>query len=91
MMTETEEILKTENNNSGKKEMEESKKFYYYRIFDDKEKLNYMKSILRHAEVEHWLKEYERTHQKYFNPEFIKFLHDHDPSAEIIEISDISY
>jgi hypothetical protein len=67
------------------------KKLYYYRIFDDKEKLNYVKSSFPHDKVEHWLKEYERTHQKYFNPEFISFLHEHDPEAEIIEVSDISY
>ena len=68
-----------------------NKKLYYYRIFDDKEKLNYMKSSLPHDKVEHWLREYEGTHQKYFNPEFITYLHEHDPEAEIIEISDISY
>ena len=67
------------------------KKLFYYRIFDDKEKLNYLKSSLCHEEVEHWLKEYEKTHQKYFNPEFITYLQKHDPEAEIIEISDISY
>ena len=67
------------------------KQLYYYRIYDDKEKLNYLKSSLPHDKVEHWLKEYERTHQKYFNPEFILFLHEHDPEAEIIEVSDMSY
>ncbi len=67
------------------------KKLYYYRIYDDKEKLNYLKSSLTHNEVEHWLKEYEGAHQKYFNPEFISFLQEHDPEAEIIEVSDISY
>jgi len=89
MITETEEILKAEKKSSGK--MEESKKFYYYRIFDDKEKLNYMKSSLEHKKVEKLLKEYEAKHQKYFNPEFIEFLHGKDHDAEIIEISDISY
>ena len=44
-----------------------------------------------HNEVEHWLKEYERAHQKYFNPEFIHYLHEHDPEAEIIEVNDMSY
>jgi hypothetical protein len=68
-----------------------NKKLFYYRIFDDKEKLNYLKSSLCHEEVEHWLKEYEKIHQKYFNPEFIGYLREHDPEAEIIEISDISY
>ena len=67
------------------------KKLYYYRIYDDKEKLNYLKSSLPHNEVEHWLKEYECSHQKYFNPEFIHYLHEHDPEAEIIEVSDMSY
>jgi hypothetical protein len=67
------------------------KKLYYYRIYDDKEKLNYLKSSLTHNEVEHWLKEYEGAHQKYFNPEFISFLQEHDPEAAIIEVSDISY
>lgn len=69
----------------------EDKKIYYYRIYDDKEKLNFIKSSLPHKEVEHWLQEYERTHQKFFNPEFIEFLQQHDPEAEIIEVSDISY
>jgi hypothetical protein len=75
----------SEKRNMGKK------KLFYYRIFDDKEKLNYLKSSLSHEEVEHRLKEFEKTHQKYFNPEFINYLHEHDPEAEIIEISDISY
>ena len=66
-------------------------KLFYYRIYDDKEKLNYLKSSLSHEEVEKWLREYERSHQKYFNPEFIEFLSKHDSEAEIIEISDISY
>ena len=78
------------NKTAGRENMSD-KKLYYYRIFDDKEKLNYLKSSLPHDQVEHWLKEYERTHQKYFNPEFINFLHEHDSEAEIIEVSDISY
>lgn len=67
------------------------KQLYYYRIYDDKEKLNYLKSSLNHKEVEKWLNKFEQTHQKYFNPEFIHFLKEHDPEAEIIEVSDISY
>lgn len=83
-MTQTEELYRVEKKMKGEK-------LYYYRIYDDKEKLNYLKSSLPHCEVEHWLREYEREHQKYFNPEFITFLHAHDPEAEIIEVSDISY
>ncbi len=64
---------------------------YYYRIFDDQEKLNYVKSSLSHSELEQWLKEYESKHQKYFNSELIQFLREHDKEAEIIEVSDLSY
>jgi hypothetical protein len=78
-------------NKTGERKIMSDKKLYYYRIFDDKEKLNYMKSSLPHEQVEKWLNEYEKTHQTYFNPEFINFLHEHDPEAEIIEVSDISY
>ena len=66
-------------------------KLYYYRIYDDKEKLNYVKSSLAHDEIENLLREFEKTHDKYFNPEFISFLQEKDPEAEMIEISDISY
>lgn len=90
-MTLEEEKIAEVSDQSGEVKNMGKKKLYYYRIFDDKEKLNYLKSSLSHEEVEHWLKEYEKTHQKYFNPEFINYLHEHDPEAEIIEVSDISY
>jgi hypothetical protein len=90
-MTLTEESISDVSEKTRTKNNMSNKKIYYYRIFDDTEKLNYLKSSLPHQEVEHWLREYERTHQKYFNPEFINYLHEHDPEAEIIEISDISY
>ena len=67
------------------------KKLYYYRIYDDQDKLNHLKCSLSHDEVERWLKEYEKTHQKYFNPDFVEFLRKHDPEAELIEVSDMSY
>jgi hypothetical protein len=84
-------LAKEKSAEASEKRNMSKKKLYYYRIFDDKEKLNYLKSSLSHEEVERWLNEYEKTHQKYFNPEFISYLHEHDPEAEIIEISDISY
>lgn len=90
-MTLTEESISDVSEKARSKNNMSKKQIFYYRIFDDTEKLNYMKSSLPHQEVEHWLREYERTHQKYFNPEFINYLHEHDPEAEIIEISDISY
>jgi hypothetical protein len=68
-----------------------NKKIYYYRIFDDTEKLSYLKSSLAHEDVERWLRDYEKSHQRYLNPEFISYLREHDSEAEIIEISDISY
>ncbi len=90
-MTLTDETIFNVLEQTGERKKMGDKILYYYRIFDDKEKLNYLKSSLPHSQVEHWLREYERTHQKYFNPEFIHFLHEHDPEAEIIEVNDISY
>ncbi|MCU0332686.1 MAG: hypothetical protein MUE93_06165 [Ignavibacteriaceae bacterium] len=90
-MTLTDERLSEVSERTGERKIMSNKKIYYYRIFDDTEKLNYLKSSLSHEEVERWLREYERTHQKYFNPEFISYLREHDSEAEIIEISDISY
>jgi hypothetical protein len=90
-MTLTEESISVVSEKTRTKNNMSNKKIYYYRIFDDKEKLNYLKSSLSHEQVEQWLREFEKTHQKYFNPEFISFLREHDPEAEIIEISDISY
>jgi hypothetical protein len=90
-MTVADNVVAEVLNKTAERNNMSDKKLYYYRIFDDKEKLNYLKSSLPHDQVEHWLKEYERTHQKYFNPEFINFLHEHDSEAEIIEVSDISY
>jgi hypothetical protein len=37
------------------------------------------------------LKEFEKTHKKYLNKTFIKFLQKSDPNAEIIEVNEISY
>jgi hypothetical protein len=90
-MTLTDERLSEVSERTGERKIMSNKQIYYYRIFDDTEKLNYLKSSLSHEEVERWLREYEKSHQKYLNPEFISFLHKHDSEAEIIEISDISY
>lgn len=87
----TDETLSKVSEKAREEKNMSNKKIYYYRIFDDTEKLNYLKSSLTHEKVEQWLREYEKTHQNYLNPEFISYLHEHDPEAEIIEISDISY
>jgi hypothetical protein len=90
-MTLTDERIPEVSEKTGERKIMGNKKIYYYRIFDDTEKLNYLKSSLSHEEVERWLREFEKTHQQYLNPEFISYLRKHDSEAEIIEINDISY
>lgn len=77
---------------STPKSKSKPKKTYYYRIFfDDNESKNYMKCKLTHKQVEKYLKAYEKTHQRFLNKEFVSYLKKYDRSAELIEISDISY
>lgn len=77
---------------SAAKTSSKPKTTYYYRIFfDDNESKNYMKCKLTHKQVEKYLKDYEKTHQKFINKEFVDFLKKYDRTAELIEISDISY
>lgn len=66
-------------------------KFFYYRIFDDKEDFNFIKSSFDHKKIELLLKDFEKTHKKYLNKSFLKYLQKSDPKAEIIEVNDISY
>lgn len=64
---------------------------YYKIFFDDNESVNYMKSKLTPKEVAKYLKAYEKTHQKYYNKEFVQFLKKYDKYAQLIEIHDVSY
>lgn len=64
---------------------------YYYRIFDDKEEFSYIKSSLDHVSVENLVKDFEKSHQKYLNPDLVDYLQKYDPEAELISVSDISY
>lgn len=64
---------------------------YYKIFFDDNESVDYMKSKLTPKEIAKYLKAYEKTHQKYFNKEFVQFLKKYDKYAQIIEIHDVSY
>ncbi len=65
---------------------------HYYKIFfDDNESVNYMKSKLTPKQVAKYLKAYERSHQKFFNKEFVEFLRKYDKYTQIIEIHDVSY
>jgi hypothetical protein len=67
------------------------KKIYYYRAYDDKEEKNYFKCSFDHAAIEALLKDFEQTHQAYYNYDFVNFLKEKDPEAELIEITNIYY
>ncbi len=64
---------------------------YYKIFFDDNESVNYMKSKLTPKEVAKYLKAYEKSHQKFFNKEFVQFLKKYDKYTQIIDIHDVSY
>jgi aminoglycoside phosphotransferase (APT) family kinase protein len=64
---------------------------FYYRIFDDKEELNFFKSSLAYSRIRELMAEYEKSHQEYINKDFISYLKEHDPEAEIIEVTNIYY
>lgn len=65
--------------------------YYYYRIYDDKEQFNYIRSTFQEKKIRNMLKRYEKVHQEYYNAEFVKFLQQHDPKAEFVEVASISY
>ncbi len=64
---------------------------YYYRIYDDKEEVNYIRTAVKQETIRQLLKEFESVHQEYYNSEFIHFLKEKDPDAEIIEVTTITY
>jgi hypothetical protein len=64
---------------------------FYYRIFDDKEELNFFKSSLSYARIRELMAEYEKSHQEYINKDFIGYVKEQDPEAEIIEVTNIYY
>jgi len=65
--------------------------YFYYRIYDDKEQFNYIKSGFTERKIYSMLKRYERKHQEYRNEDFLDFLKQYDPRAEIITVFNISY
>ena len=67
------------------------KSLYYYRIYDDKEEFNFFKSSFEEKKIREQLKEYERLHDQYINPDFVMFLREHDPEAELIDMNTITY
>ncbi|HLP16966.1 MAG TPA: hypothetical protein VK470_11945 [Bacteroidota bacterium] len=66
-------------------------KYFYYRIYDDEEQSNNFKSTLEEKKIRRILKAYEKKHEGYHNKEFVDFLKKHDPKAEFIEVTYISY
>lgn len=67
------------------------KKNYYYRIYDDKEQFNYIKSSFQEQKIRTIVKKYEKVHDQYYTAEFIDFLRKHDRTAELIDVTPISY
>jgi len=67
------------------------KKIYYYRAYDDKEEKNYFKCSFDHEAIVALVKDFEKTHQEYYNFDFVNFLKEKDPEAELIEITNIYY
>ena len=64
---------------------------FYYRIFDDQDELNFFKSSFSYEKIAELLKEFEKSHQEYFNKDFIEFLLSKDKDAELIEVTNIYY
>jgi hypothetical protein len=69
----------------------ENSKIFYYRIFDDNEELDFLKTTLEYEKISELIKEYIKSHNEYFNKEFVEFLRKKDPGAEIIEVTNIYY
>ena len=63
----------------------------YYRIYDDKEEENFFKSKLDHQGIKELLKEFESSHQEYYNNDFFNFVKKHDPDAAIISVQSLYY
>lgn len=67
------------------------KKIYYYRIYDDNEQKSYFKCSYNKIEIRKLLKEFEQTHETYFNNDFVKYLQEKDTEAELIELHNLYY
>lgn len=65
--------------------------YYYYSIYDDTERYNHFRSTFPEKKIRSLLKKYEKRHQRYLNAEFTEFLKQHDPKAELIEVTKIFY
>ena len=63
----------------------------YYRIYDDKEEENFFKSKLDHQKIKELMKEFEGSHQEYYNNDFFSFVKEHDPDAALIKVQSLYY
>ena len=63
----------------------------YYRIYDDKEEENFFKSKLDHKKIKELLKEFESSHQEYYNNDFFSFVKERDPDAALIKVQSLFY
>jgi hypothetical protein len=63
----------------------------YYRIYDDKEEENFFKSKLDHKKIKELLKEFETSHQEYYNNDFFNLVKQHDPDADLIKVQSLYY
>ena len=63
----------------------------YYRIYDDKEEENFFKSKLDHQQIKVLLKEFESSHQEYYNNDFFSFVKERDPDAALIKVQSLYY
>jgi len=63
----------------------------YYRIYDDKEEENFFKSKLDHQGIKELLKEFESSHQEYYNNDFFSFVKERDPDAALIRVQSLYY
>jgi hypothetical protein len=64
---------------------------YYYRIYDDKEEENFFKSKLDTPRLKELLKEFESSHQEYYNNDFFSFVKEHDEDAALIKVQSLYY
>ena len=64
---------------------------HYFRIYYDKEEEIFFKSKLDTPRLKELLKEYETSHQEYYNNDFFKFVKEHDSDAALIKVQSLYY
>ncbi len=62
-----------------------------YRLYDDHEEKHYVCSSLDHQELEKIVEVYKSQKENVYASEFVKYLHEYDPSAEEVEVKDFYF